>query len=235
MSETVISAADVVVRRGEFHLGPVDLTLGRGLTILLGVNGAGKSTLITTLVGLRRPESGAVSMSGLDPYSRRNRKEFMRAVGLVPQDSPLLAAARIEDVLDYAAWLKGVRRHVAATRIPALLEKLRIEGLRGRKVGALSGGERRRVSIGAALVHEPRLLVLDEPTVGLDPIQRVSLREVLIDLATERTLLLSTHLVEDVTGADRVVALGGGATGLRRGGGGPQGPGHAGRRRRVRP
>src|SRR5690349_9884327 len=82
MNETAISATGVVVRRGGFQLGPVDLTLGRGLTILLGVNGAGKSTLITTLVGLRRPDAGAVSMAGLDPYSRRDRQEFMRGVGL---------------------------------------------------------------------------------------------------------------------------------------------------------
>lgn len=135
----------------------------------------------------------------------------MRSVGLVPQDAGLPASVTVRATLDYAAWLKGVTRPVVAARSPEILEALGIGHLGDRKVGSLSGGERRRVSIAAALLHQPSFLVLDEPTVGLDPVQRLALRQILVALAQERILLVSTHLVDDLAaGVDRVFALGAG-------------------------
>lgn len=204
---SVLRVENLQVRRGTFELGPVELNLAAGLSVLLGRNGAGKSTLIATVVGLSRPRRGVVEIGGVSPYGRR-RREAMRRVGLVPQDSSLPAGATLDAVLDYAGWLKSVARADVTRRAPVILEALDLSDLSTRKIGSLSGGERRRASIAVSLIHEPELLVLDEPTVGLDPVQRLGLRQIVESIARERCVLMSTHLVEDLSaGVDRVLAL----------------------------
>jgi ABC-2 type transport system ATP-binding protein len=174
------------------------MTVSRGITGLAGHNGAGKTTLMETVVGILRPVSGRVLVAGRAPSQRRDRRAAMRDVGYVPQEPRLPSRATVEEALLYAGWLKNVARgelraaaHEAARRVD-LQDKL------SATAGSLSGGMRRRLAVAQALVHEPAVLVLDEPTVGLDPAQRLALHRVLLELAEDRAILLSTHLADDL-------------------------------------
>lgn len=193
--------------RGSFHLGPVDLSVGIGMTVLVGRNGAGKTTLLRTMVGLIRPTAGEVQIAGSDPHHDRQAREARRQIGYVPQGAQVPPAARVEDIVAYAAWLKGVPRSETRGLVDAAMTALDITPFARRRARTLSGGERQRVSLAMALVHRPSVLVLDEPSVGLDPVQRVQLRRTLDALAAERAVLVSTHLVEDIGSEDAVVAL----------------------------
>ncbi len=203
-----IECNGLVVERGDFVLGPIDLTISTGATILLGRNGAGKTTLLRSFMGLEALSGGEILVDGISTRDRRLRRESMLRVGFAPQLAALPKSARVADTVAYAAWLKGVKRQESADRVRVALETLNIEQFAGRRVGGLSGGERQRVSIAMAIVHEPQVLLLDEPSAGLDPIQRVSLRNVIDEIATDRAVLLSTHLVEEVAGGrEHVVVL----------------------------
>jgi ABC-2 type transport system ATP-binding protein len=151
-----------------------------------------------TAVGLLRPTAGRVLVDGRTPSRRRDWLATMRHVGYVPQDPRLPARATVEEALLYAAWLKRVPRAelsgaaLAAASLVDLRDKMSV------RAGSLSGGMRRRLAVGQALVHEPAVLVLDEPTVGLDPAQRLALHKVLLRLGRERAILISTHLADDL-------------------------------------
>ncbi|MFT4010609.1 MAG: ATP-binding cassette domain-containing protein [Nocardioidaceae bacterium] len=188
------------------------MTIDSGLTILIGQNGAGKSTLIDALGGLGRLKDGDVQLEGASPYGGAGgRKRFMRRIGLVPQDVLLPDGARVDDAVRYAGWLKGMTRSAVDSKLESALGSLQVEDLRRRRIGTLSGGEKRRISIAVSLIHEPAVLILDEPTAGLDPIQRSALQQLLARLAAKHAVLVSTHLVEDIgPGVNRVVALGAG-------------------------
>lgn len=211
-SSTVIECSAVTVERGEFRLGPIDLTIARGTTILLGRNGAGKTTFLRSIVGLEALASGAIRVRGIGTTDRRARRDLMRRVGFAPQEAAIPHAARVADTVAYAAWLKGVPHSATRERVQESLEILDIGSLALRHIRDLSGGERQRVSIAMALVHRPDVLLLDEPSAGLDPIQRVSLRRLLDGIASDRAVVLSTHLVEEVGGGrESVVVLKDGA------------------------
>lgn len=171
-------------RRG-FALGPVSLIWPTGVVALLGPNGAGKSTLLRVLTGDLRPSAGEVDLGP-------------GAVGYVPQAAGWPGGFTVRELLVYAGWLTGLR---AATRVPAAERAAEMVGLSDRldvRLKTLSGGQHRRAIIAFGLVHDPAVLVLDEPSAGLDPRQRASLREMLAGLAADRTVVIATHLVEDV-------------------------------------
>lgn len=183
-----------------------------GVTALLGENGAGKTTLLKCLVGLHQPGSGEIRIDGTAVGSRRS-DDLLRAVGYVPQDAQLPRWAKVGDVLAYAGWLSGLRRDELPDALARTAGQLGLEQFVNRRVGSLSGGERQRVAIGTGIVHQPRLLVLDEPTAGLDPSQRARVREVITDVASDRAVLVSTHLLEDVERlAATVIVIAGGRT-----------------------
>ncbi|WP_183092670.1 ABC transporter ATP-binding protein [Nocardioides stalactiti] len=198
---TQIWCRDLVVRRGGFTLGPVEVALGRGVTTLVGRNGAGKTTLLRALVGLESARSGEVRILDQSGARSSERRIVARQVGYVAQAAGVPAGARVRDVVAYAAWLKAMPARRTATAVEAALAGLGGDHLQRRRVGTLSGGERQRVSIAMALVHSPTVLILDEPSVGLDPVQRVTLRRIIDTLAADRAVLVSTHLIEDVGGA----------------------------------
>lgn len=129
----------------------------------------------------------------------------MRQVGYVPQGADVPGPARVVDIVRYSAWLKGVPRSEATAAVDNALRELSITEFRDRKARTLSGGERQRVSIAMALVHRPSVLILDEPTVGLDPVQRLQLRENIVELSRTRAVVLTTHLVEDIGEGDGAV------------------------------
>ena len=190
-------------------LDSLDLQIGLGVTGLLGPNGAGKTTLLRCLATALAPDSGRVRVSGLDPFVARERTELRRRLGYLPQDPGLYPHFTAYDLLDYIAVLKELtdrRRRQAEVR--RVLEEVGLADRAKTKVRKLSGGMRQRLGLAQALLGEPELLILDEPTVGLDPEQRMLFRALISRLGETRTVLLSTHQTEDVSAlCERVVVL----------------------------
>jgi ABC-2 type transport system ATP-binding protein len=180
-------------------LADLDLELRPGITGLLGPNGAGKTTLIRILATLLAPSAGAVGVNGWRSSDLRDRVEIRRRLGYLPQDLGLYPRFSVFEFVDYLAVLKELEdpadRH---RRVRAALAAVELDDLAGRKIRTLSGGMRRRVGIAQAIVADPELLLLDEPTTGLDPEQRMRFRQLIAGLGEHRTVVLSTHLVEDV-------------------------------------
>ena len=175
------------------------------MTALLGPNGAGKTTLIKYMVGLAKPSRGQVIIDGRDVSDGKPAQELL---GYVPQNPSLPGLAKVRDLVAYAAWLSGVEAARADAAVEAALGKMQVLDLASRRIRTLSGGQRQRVALATGIVHDPRILILDEPTVGLDPGQRLKAREVIQQFATERPVLLSTHMTEDVEHlADSVAVL----------------------------
>lgn len=198
MDRTTLALHDVRVSRGPFTLGPVSARLPSGCTALLGANGAGKTTLLQSIVGLG-PGSGAGEVELLGPdAAARGSIGFRRQVGYLPQQRELPRFVRVEDLLAYAAELKGIRGADVTDAVTRSLDRVGLDGFGRRFVHRLSGGEQQRVSLAAATVHEPALAVLDEPTAGLDPVQRIGFRNWLGAYCQSRSAIVSTHIVEDV-------------------------------------
>jgi ABC-2 type transport system ATP-binding protein len=184
---------------GVAALADLDLELGPGITGLLGPNGAGKTTLIRILATLLAPSAGEVRVNGWRAGSPGDRVEIRRRLGYLPQDLGLYPRFTVFEFVDYLAILKELEdpaeRH---RRVRAALAAVELDDLARRRIRTLSGGMRRRVGIAQAIVADPQLLLLDEPTTGLDPEQRMRFRQLIAGLGEHRTVVLSTHLVEDV-------------------------------------
>lgn len=196
-----------------FALGPVSLGVdGPGVTALMGPNGAGKSTLIRLLCGVTSPREGRVEVAGRPMARGRSGREARQVLGYVPQSMQFAPRARLEQVLHHAAWLRRVPRAECEQAVARALSVVDLQDRAGERVRSLSGGMLRRLAVAQALVHDPQVLVLDEPTAGLDPQQRLAMRRYLQNLGEVATVLVATHLAEDVTAvADSVVVLGGGS------------------------
>lgn len=189
-------------------LAGVDLEIPTGMFGLLGPNGAGKTTLMRILAGILKPTSGTVRVGDHDATADAGRTSIKRVLGYLPQDLGLYPDLSAAEFLDYVGILKGLenkraRRH----RVEELLEIVSLGDVAKRKLKGFSGGMKRRVGIAQALLNDPRLLIVDEPTAGLDPEERIRFRNLLSDLAGDRTVLLSTHIVEDVAQTSRNLAV----------------------------
>ena len=181
------------------------LEVGPGILGLLGPNGAGKSTLMRILATITRASEGRVTWNGQDIAQHPN--ELRAALGYLPQDfgvSPHLSA---QESLTYLAALKGLNSKMARQRIDELLQLVNLVEVRKRPLGGYSGGMKQRVGIAQALLNDPQLLIVDEPTVGLDPEERVRFRHLLTDLSGERIVIFSTHIVSDVEAMATEIAL----------------------------
>jgi ABC-2 type transport system ATP-binding protein len=190
-------------------LDGTDFEMGEGITGLLGPNGAGKTTLLRCLATVLAPDQGKLEVFGFDPDRPNERTEIRRRLGYMPQEPGFYQSFTCFDFLDYLAILK---EHVDPdSRHDEVRLALRQTGLEDKskvKIRKLSGGMRRRLALAQSLIGSPPLLVLDEPTAGLDPEQRFRFREMISDLAEERTVLLSTHQTEDVAAiCDRVLVM----------------------------
>jgi ABC-type multidrug transport system ATPase subunit len=174
---------------------------------LLGPNGAGKTTLMRILVTLLKPSSGQVKIDDLD--IRKNRKEIRRQIGYLPQDFSVFSRLTVWEFMDYSACLNGIlSKNQRRDRIDTLLEAVGLFETRDRLTGKLSGGMKRRLGIAQTLIGDPPLLVVDEPTVGLDPEERIRFRNLMSDLSTQdRIILLSTHIVGDISSTCETIAL----------------------------
>lgn len=188
----------------------VDVTLFAqgGITAVLGPNGSGKSTLLRCASTVMTPDAGSVRIDGLDPNRERERIEARRRIGYAPQDAGFDARTRVFDAIDYLAVLKGIGPDRQRRRaVFEALDRIGLSDRAGERVGDLSGGMRRRLLLAQALLGGPALLVLDEPGAGLDPDERLRLREILAERRRTTTVLVATHLTDEAASADTVVVL----------------------------
>jgi ABC-2 type transport system ATP-binding protein len=199
-----------VTKRYSAHeaLRGVNLTIGRGMFGLLGPNGAGKTTLLRILATLLRPSSGRVFIGAFDLSQGAQRTAARSALGYLPQDLGLYPDLTGRELLDYIGLLKRLYdRSARRQQIAALLDVVNLTEYADRQIKTYSGGMRRRLGVAQALLGDPQALVIDEPTAGLDPEERIRLRTLLTSVAEDRVVILSTHLVEDVTQTCKRVAV----------------------------
>lgn len=174
----------------------VSYTLTNGVYGLLGVNGAGKTTLMRILCTLLKPTAGSVTWDEKDIFSMDG--EYRKLLGYLPQDFGYYPDFSVWDYLMYISSIKGIRPVVAKQRVDHLLKQVGLDKARNKKMKKLSGGMKRRAGIAQAMLNNPKILILDEPTAGLDPNERIRFRNLISELAEERIVLLSTHIVSDV-------------------------------------
>jgi ABC-type multidrug transport system ATPase subunit len=185
----------------------IDLTIHDGLFGLLGPNGAGKTTLMRILVTLLDPTLGEVTIDGMD--LKKDRSDIRKILGYLPQDFNTFSKVKAWEFLDYSARLAGIKeKKRRSQKIEEMLEKVGLYEARDRLANKLSGGMKRRLGIAQALISDPKLLVVDEPTTGLDPEERIRFRNILSDMGQEeRIIILSTHIVGDISSTCTDMAL----------------------------
>lgn len=184
----------------------VSYTLGRGVYGLLGVNGAGKTTLMRMLTTLVKPTSGAITLDGRDIFALD--RSYRNLLGYLPQEFGVYPEFTVQDYLLYIASIKGLRPAAAKERVKALLQQVGLTKARNKKMKTLSGGMKRRAGIAQAMLNDPKILILDEPTAGLAPNERIRFRNLISEMASDRIVLLSTHIVSDIESiADEILLM----------------------------
>ena len=182
------------------------LEIPKGIFGLLGENGAGKTTLMRVLTTVLSPTSGTVTLDGMI-YSEGNYEKIQKKIGYLPQEIDLYPGLTVQECLEYMGDLSGIPKGTCKERIRYYLEKTSLSGHRSKKMKQLSGGMKRRVGLIQALLNEPEFLIVDEPTTGLDPEERIRIRNLLVDFSEGRTVLFSTHVVEDLTATCNQLAV----------------------------
>ncbi len=188
-------------------LDDVSLRIDTGIHGLLGPNGAGKTTLMRTLATVARPDEGRVRLLGHDVARQDDRMRARRRLGYLPQTFGYYPGFTVSEFVEYMAWLKEMPKERVPAAVDRAIERVGLSDRAKSKMKKLSGGMLRRAGIAQAIVNDPDLLLLDEPTAGLDPEQRVEFRELLRDIGATSTVVVSTHLVEDVAAACTEVTL----------------------------
>lgn len=182
--------------KNKIALDNLTVEFPKGVTGLLGPNGAGKSTLMRILSTVDTPSKGSVTFNGNDITKHPN--DLRRVLGYLPQDFGVYPNMSAPEFLEYMAAMKGLSMKSAKVRINELLDILNLTSAGKRHLGGFSGGMKQRVGIAQALLNDPKILIVDEPTVGLDPDERIRFRNLLASLAADRTIILSTHIVSDI-------------------------------------
>jgi ABC-type multidrug transport system ATPase subunit len=202
-----INELNKVYPNGNHALKDVTMTIENGMFGLLGPNGAGKSSLMRILVTLAKPSSGQILVNGLD--LQKNRKEVRTMLGYLPQDFRFFAKLRTYEFLDYIARLSGMNQSsVRKNAIEKMLEEVGLYEARNRFANDLSGGMKRRLGIAQALIGEPQIIIVDEPTTGLDPEERIRFRNLLTRISErDVVIILSTHIVGDISSTCTDMAL----------------------------
>lgn len=187
----------------------LSLTFGTGKTVLLGPNGAGKSTLLGLMASIYRPRRGSIELQDIgSPFNRKAVSSYRRAVAWLPQQAGTFSGLTVREHVAYVGWLKGMTRHEAWRKASEVLGSMGLEEFESRAATKLSGGQTRRMQLAGALVHEARVILLDEPTAGLDPLQQGRFHELVQSLDECLTVVVSTHDVSDLSDSyDRVVVL----------------------------
>ncbi len=203
--EVAIDNVSKLYKGGVWGLRNFSLALKTGVLGLLGPNGAGKTTLMNIMATITSPSEGTVRWNGTDINKKPN--ELRRVLGYLPQDFGVYPNLTAVEFLQYMAAIKGLDSRIARRRICELLDLVDLTHVRGRPLGGYSGGMKQRVGLAQALLNDPQLLIVDEPTVGLDPEGRVQFRNLLSDLSGDRVVILSTHIVSDVEATAIQIAL----------------------------
>lgn len=177
-------------------LKSVSMEFNEGVYGLLGKNGAGKTTIIGILLGIIKANSGEILIDGED--IALHSKEFLNKIGYLPQYPQFYKEMQVSKFLLYMAALKGIPEHESKDKVDWLIDEVNLSDAKKKKVGALSGGMRQRLGIAQAMINNPELLILDEPTAGLDPQERIRFRNLISKFAKNRTVILVTHIVSDV-------------------------------------
>ena len=201
-----ISDLTVSFKNGVTAINHVDLEIPNGIFGLLGENGAGKTTLMRVLTTVLKPTSGAVTLDGMI-YSECNYPKIQKKIGYLPQELDLYPNLTVEECLEYMGELAGIEKKECQQRIKYYIEKTSLTEHRRKKIRQLSGGMKRRVGLIQALLNEPEFLIVDEPTTGLDPEERIRIRNLLVDFSENRTILFSTHVVEDLAATCNQLAV----------------------------
>jgi ABC-type multidrug transport system ATPase subunit len=197
-----------IYRNGTQALDGVNMEIGTGMYGLLGPNGAGKTTLLRILATLLKPTHGRATVNGFDVTDRRQKWMVKQMLGYLPQELGLYPNLTVHEFLNYVAILKNL--YDTRLRLDALSNAISAAGLEAyanQRISTLSGGMKQRVGIAQALLGDPQLLIVDEPTAGLDPEERVRFRALLAKLASDRIVILSTHIVEDIATSCRDMAV----------------------------
>lgn len=208
MLGTHVETRDLVVRfKSHTALDGLDLDLDAGVHGLLGPNGAGKTTLMRVLATVAKPTAGSVAVLERDLGDHRALREIRRRLGYLPQQFGYYPRFTVREFVEYFAWLKEMPSARVPTAVDRAIERVGLLDRADEKLKRLSGGMLRRVGIAQAIVNDPDVLLLDEPTAGLDPEQRVDFRDLLRAIGVDACVLVSTHLVEDVAAACTDVTL----------------------------
>lgn len=206
-SQEILTLDEVTVRYGRFTaVDSVSLQLGTGLHALLGPNGAGKSSLLRSIVTLQKPTAGSVTF-GRGSWPRDGHEVIRRQLGYLPQENLGKSRFTVREHLAYMAWLSELPKELAGHEVDRVMELVRLTDRADTKIKALSGGMRRRVGIGSALMGHPGLVVLDEPSAGLDVGQRGILRDITREVAKEAVVIVSTHIIEDILDAAETITV----------------------------
>jgi ABC-2 type transport system ATP-binding protein len=202
-----IQELNKIYPNGNHALKDINLEFGTGMFGLLGPNGAGKSTLMRILVTLMKPTSGSVLMDGKD--IQKHRRELREILGYLPQDFRFFTSLKTWEFLDYSGSLAGMKnKKERLAEVDRLLDQVGLLEVRDRQANRLSGGMKRRLGIAQALIGNPRIIVVDEPTTGLDPDERIRFRNILSQLSQHNvTIILSTHIVGDISSTCQGMAL----------------------------
>lgn len=187
----------VTFRNGVTAINHADLEISNGIFGLLGENGAGKTTLMRVLTTVLKPTGGRVALNEM-LYREENYEKIQKRIGYLPQEIDLYPNLTVQECLEYMGALAGVPKQECRKRILYYLKKTSLFEHRKKKMKQLSGGMKRRVGLVQALLNEPEFLIVDEPTTGLDPEERIRIRNLLVDFSENRTVLFSTHVVEDL-------------------------------------
>ncbi len=205
--EIKIENLNKIYQGGNWALKDINLDIPNGMFGLLGPNGAGKSSLMRILVTLMKPSSGKVTIDGYDLM--KNRREIRSMLGYLPQDFRFFAKLKTWEFLDYTARLAGMKnKSVRNAAVDRMLEEVGLFEARDRNANKLSGGMKRRLGIAQALINDPKIIIVDEPTTGLDPEERIRFRNLLSHISSrEVIIILSTHIVGDISSTCENVAL----------------------------
>ena len=207
-SQSTLEIRNIHLRyRSVEALRDVSTSLSTGVNGLLGPNGAGKTTLFRIITAGLQPTSGSVLWEGHSINDPRWKSLYLRDLGFLPQDPGWFERFSVRELCSYFARLRGISRGGRESRVDECIDMVGLSEKANSLLKHLSGGERRRAFLAQTIVHDPKILVLDEPTAGLDPIQRIEFRKLVSSLAATRIVLISTHLVEDVVHIARKIVI----------------------------
>ncbi|NOQ25730.1 MAG: ATP-binding cassette domain-containing protein [Bacteroidales bacterium] len=202
-----IENLDKIYKNGKHALSDINLEIGSGMFGLLGPNGAGKSSLMRILVTLMKPSSGTANINGFDLMN--DRGDIRKILGYLPQDFRFFTKLKTWEFLDYAAGLSGItNKTLRSQKVDEWLDNVGLFDVRERSANKLSGGMKRRLGIAQALIGDPKIIIVDEPTTGLDPEERIRFRNILSELSQKDVIIiLSTHIVGDISSMCNNLAL----------------------------